>query len=1038
MNSKIIMKIIFLFLLCSCCLNWDYLPTNIGEISLAASSDSLRTPNVANLNNGNYVVTWTSVKSNYLADVFYAIYSPTGLKITEPTQVNPSNSRYNSNNFVETDSSNGFAIIWNLKDQASYGGTVNQIMVRYYDSTLTASNPVQINNSSITPGQDEMRPFLTFLTSGKLLAIWNPGYQIISQLMIPGLNLSTYMANINLNNNEAVINYSSTILSLGNGKFVIAWSREVSTYDVWAGIFNDDCSIVKAKWTVNTNLSGGQEYPISTLLSDRFVIAWSNNSLTSGRTNIMAQLYDLSGTSIGVNFNVNTTTNCYTYISVDLLSDDGFIVSYTCSSNSVYYQLFDISGKKVGSERKITDLILTSSGSISRDKGSGFISVYTTGAAIKAKILFRDSGVCSDIIALLSGQSVAIDFNLSEAFWVNITTLPTKGILKTISTDALITVNTLFPLNDLKYTSTTPQPDFFLYSTNLINTSCKATISICYISCFTCSGQGDSIDHKCFDCDVSNGFYPLSTNMANCYDTSTVPSRYVIKNNMWTPCAVGCETCTDTSTDPSDMKCLSCSLGYYPRTDLMTNCYDGDLPGYKLVGDNYKPCYSLCKKCTDTPVDPAIDMLCEKNSCKPGYFPKIDNLTSCFRDIVSGYYFAGSIYQKCYSLCQSCSDYPSNPDIDMNCKLNSCVKGYFPKIDNMTSCFRDAIPGYSFDGTVYQKCYPLCQSCNGYPTEPNIDMLCNSNSCIAGYYPKIDNTTSCFQDDLSGYYFDIASKTYMLCYPSCFTCSAGNDDQDHNCTKCNDGFYPLVDKSTSCFKSDFLPNGYYFDNSMFSKCYNSCKTCSGQGNAITPNCIECADEYPTCTGCSSKTYNGSCVEECPITTIYKEETKECQECLQDQVVFNNNCLTSCPDGYVVDSNVCISCMSKGMYGYKTNCIASCPSNTLLNESINTCEEICQPGVYLKDIGCVSCSSLSKLSYNNQCVDICLDGTQQVGEICQPLLTFEKISCGTTSCQNGGKCQIKLNAIVCQCSSGFSGSLCQYNITSIDLTKVISI
>jgi hypothetical protein len=76
-----------------------------------------------------------------------------------------------------------------------------------------------------------------------------------------------------------------------------------------------------------------------------------------------------------------------------------------------------------------------------------------------------------------------------------------------------------------------------------------------------------------------------------------------------------------------DMKCNSCLSNYFPKDDNLTSCFTGILPGYQLIANIYtKQCYSLCKNCIGEPTDPTIDMFCEPNSCKQGYYPKIDNI----------------------------------------------------------------------------------------------------------------------------------------------------------------------------------------------------------------------------------------------------------------------------------------------------------------------------------------------------------------------------------------------------------------------------
>jgi hypothetical protein len=57
----------------------------------------------------------------------------------------------------------------------------------------------------------------------------------------------------------------------------------------------------------------------------------------------------------------------------------------------------------------------------------------------------------------------------------------------------------------------------------------------------------------------------------------------------------------------------------------------------------------------------------------------------------------------------------------------------------------------------------------------------------------------------------------VMCYASCAACTSVGSTLDHKCSKCLPSYYPLVDKSTQCFKNTDIVSGYYFDsvNSVF-------------------------------------------------------------------------------------------------------------------------------------------------------------------------------------------------------------------------------
>ena len=83
----------------------------------------------------------------------------------------------------------------------------------------------------------------------------------------------------------------------------------------------------------------------------------------------------------------------------------------------------------------------------------------------------------------------------------------------------------------------------------------------------------------------------------------------------------------------------------------------------------------------------------------------------------------------------------------------------------------------------------------------------------------------------------------------CLTCP--NEPLKENlCLECNNNYYPIendnythIEGYVKCYKD---PIGYYLDKneSLYKKCYYTCKECDQFGNNITHNCLICDDNYP--------------------------------------------------------------------------------------------------------------------------------------------------------------------------------------------------
>ena len=106
------------------------------------------------------------------------------------------------------------------------------------------------------------------------------------------------------------------------------------------------------------------------------------------------------------------------------------------------------------------------------------------------------------------------------------------------------------------------------------------------------------------------------------------------------------------------------------------------------------------------------------------------------------------------------------------------------------------------------------------------------------------------------------------------------------CTECNTNYYPIENDESNlgeyfgCYKN---PEGYYLDNNIYKKCYNTCKTCDKEGNETNHNCIIC---NPNFLYAIKQNDIINCYSTCPFDYYYYEENN--YYCTKD---------SSCPEAY---------------------------------------------------------------------------------------------------------------------------------------------
>ena len=125
-------------------------------------------------------------------------------------------------------------------------------------------------------------------------------------------------------------------------------------------------------------------------------------------------------------------------------------------------------------------------------------------------------------------------------------------------------------------------------------------------------------------------------------------------------------------------------------------------------------------------------------------------------------------------------------------------------------------------------------------------------------------------------------------------------EYNHFCyNECPDKTY-TIDNEYLCL--DEKPEGYYFDsnNSVFKKCFESCKTCYGEGNEVNNNCIECLYNYFYTL---EKNNSKNCYESCPEGYVKRENNISVNEylckpiCPEEkpfEIVTTQECIKICP------------------------------------------------------------------------------------------------------------------------------------------------
>ncbi|VAV93348.1 FIG01023050: hypothetical protein, partial [hydrothermal vent metagenome] len=237
---------------------------------------------------------------------------------------------------VATVSSGGFVITW--QDGSSTGGDAlgSAIRAQLFDAAGALQGAELLVNTTTIGSQTT--PNVAALNGGGFVITWTSADTslggIWAQLFDAAGAKQGAEFPVNTITNRSQIN--PTVVALTGGGFVIAWGDDSGTsssptsFDVRAQLFNASGTKLGAEFLVNTTTAGNQQRAAIAALTDGgFVIAWDDVS------SVLAQRYDASGIAKGIEFQVNTTTaNNQKFASIAALADGGFVIAWDDNSQS--------------------------------------------------------------------------------------------------------------------------------------------------------------------------------------------------------------------------------------------------------------------------------------------------------------------------------------------------------------------------------------------------------------------------------------------------------------------------------------------------------------------------------------------------------------------------------------------------------------------------------------------------------------------------------------------------------------------------------
>lgn len=272
-------------------------------------------PAVATLNNSNVVVVWASFDqagSNSLQDVYAKILSPTGQTISNQFLINQFTNYNQRTPAVAALKNGGFVVSWvseqersvspNLGVNTSYAtaGALVRPSVDVY-ARLYASNGVPITSEFLVNADSNpcANPAVASAADGGFMIAWDAhdmvnvtnGMDVYARpFSSTGVGGTTVLVNTYLPGNQFAPH-----ISVVGGDYMIVWTsvgQDGSREGVFGQFIHEDGSLVGSEFQVNTTTISRQIQPVVTSDGDRqFLVVWTSFGGLPNDFDLFAQRY---------------------------------------------------------------------------------------------------------------------------------------------------------------------------------------------------------------------------------------------------------------------------------------------------------------------------------------------------------------------------------------------------------------------------------------------------------------------------------------------------------------------------------------------------------------------------------------------------------------------------------------------------------------------------------------------------------------------------------------------------------------------------
>jgi hypothetical protein len=270
---------------------------------------------------------------------------------------------------IGTLSDGGYVVCWTSFSQDGSGGGI--YAQRFAVSGAAIGGEVRVNSTTL---DHQLTPTIDGLSDGGYVVSWmsnaqdGSGWGIYAQRY--GASGAAVGGEVRVNSTTLNDQHAPTIAALSDGGYVVSWisnAQDGSGAGIYAQRYAASGTAVGSEVRVNSTTLDHQLAPTTDGLSDGgYVVSWMSNAQDGSGYGVYTQRYDASGVAVGGEVRVNSTTlDSQQQPTIGALSDGGYVVSWMSNAQDgsgwgIYAQRYDVSGVAVGGEVRVNSTTLDS------------------------------------------------------------------------------------------------------------------------------------------------------------------------------------------------------------------------------------------------------------------------------------------------------------------------------------------------------------------------------------------------------------------------------------------------------------------------------------------------------------------------------------------------------------------------------------------------------------------------------------------------------------------------------------------------------